>query len=124
MHLRSRHRWVTAWFLVWAMVLSTLMPLTAQAVVAPRLGSTPFELCTSTGMVVLQTADASTSEPGLTLSVVCSWCLLQCGSAALPSPHHSVPLLQVAHARPLALYTSAYLQPQWRAAQSRAPPLA
>ena len=124
MHSRRHFHRLATWLAMWALVLNALMPLAAQAVVAPQNGKQQVELCTATGMVLVQLADDDSPASGATSPLSCPWCATHGGSMALPVENFSTPLLLQAHAHPAEPYATVHLPTWWPAAQSRAPPAA
>jgi len=110
-----------------ALVMNALLPLAAQAMRATseQLGS--MEICSSTGMVMIQPHDAGPdSPPGQAASRLkdCPFCHLHHDSTGLPPAAETSPILPATYAgMPPAFYQAARTSPVWLSAQPRAPPL-
>ncbi len=122
-----RHRRVSAWIAIFAILLAALAPGIAQAFASSQQKSTPWaEICTSAGMQVRQglapTGDSGEHE-GM-MSGYCPFCLNHAGHFALPatSPDFVLPIDGCT-----ALCCSSVAIPSSRFActspQSRAPPV-
>lgn len=111
---------------MWMLVLNALMPLVAQAMPLPAAGAVDvaFEICTSTGMVVLAGEQNSPSEPSdAPLGMSCPFCVLHDGQALLPPAAFASILMPVHADMPPVFYKAADTSGVWLAALSRGPPL-
>lgn len=114
------------------LVLNALLPLVAQAALVQSEAVNWQEICTSTGMVKVQSqlADQSTSAEqhdqggaALDMSKHCPLCLIHGGAADIPP---LVSVLFVPQERtdfPPAYYQASVTSTVWLSAHSRAPPV-
>lgn len=115
----------TAWLGLWLLVLSACLPTLAQAVVRGS-GATWVEVCTSTGMIRVSTADTAadgSSDPlptAMTMAA-CDWCQWHAGATGVPPaqptvlPGEAAPLAWVAQPAPGQGQAALWGRPQPRA---------
>lgn len=105
------------------LVLNALMPLTAQAMRVSGGQGEMAEICTSTGMVLLQAEEQDGSgNPDAAQMQNCPFCLLHDGQAMLPSNPLGLPLPLLHAEMPPAFYQAARTSAVWLTALSRGPP--
>lgn len=126
------HRRFTAWLALLAMVLGTLAPAVAQAVVASSERAQWVEVCSASGMMWVK-ADASAAsgvdqaghDAGGPMSdswMHCPWCSLHGGAPGLPPAMAAIELAPRQSDRPPAFSHQASLSGVWAVAHARAPP--
>lgn len=123
----SRPRRLTTWLALWLLVLNALLPVAAQAMVVARQGGEWLEVCTSTGMVRVQSDAEHASQdtaPGgeFNLGQHCPLCTLHDGLQALPPATATLDLPLLLTERPPAFYRGARVSAVWLAAPARGPP--
>jgi hypothetical protein len=115
----------TAWLAMLAVVLSSLVPTLAQAVVVASDRSDWMQVCSATGMVWVQADHAvgdTQSAPAADVGMQCPWCSLHSPATSL------LPALAsgVASAAPASLGDGVMAKASpvgvWIAAPARAPP--
>ena len=119
-------RRLTAWLAMLALLLGTLAPALAQAVVAGSERSDWVQVCSATGMVWVQ-ADHAAGDPAAApvadMAMPCPWCSLHSPATGLPP----APASGLAAFAPAALARDAAAAAApvgvWIAAPARAPPL-
>lgn len=108
-----------------AVAFGALAPTLAQAVVAGSNHDFAMEVCTSTGMLLVQGGGGfQPSEGDDTLADMqkqCSLCSMQ-GSVAPPSALPQMPLLHGVQDMPIAFYRDGPRPVIWLGAHTRAPP--
>ncbi|MEY5097963.1 MAG: hypothetical protein RJA36_682 [Pseudomonadota bacterium] len=112
-----------------ALVLNALLPLAAQAMLATPERSGSMEICSSTGMVMvqphpLQKAGAD-EQPGQAADLAkdCPFCQLHHGGVGLPPAAAGLFQPLEFTGMPPAFYQAAPCSTVWLSARSRAPPL-
>lgn len=123
MHPVPRHRLITAWLALLALVLGTLAPAVTQAVVAGSERAGWVQICSVSGMSWVQLEAGEDSAPqGSGASDGCTWCTAQAAGGLPPQPAIWLSVDVAAVAPPQGL-ASAVLARPWPAALGRAPPL-
>ena len=118
---RSTRR-ITAWLSMLVLVLNALMPLAAQAMLAPDGPDEAVEICTSTGMVRMAVdAQDGSDKPDSAQMQDCPFCQLHAGQTMLPSKPPGLPLPLLHAEMPPAFYQAAQTSPVWLTALSRGP---
>jgi hypothetical protein len=123
---RRFDRWVR-WITLMAVALATLTPSVSHALRHARGDTLPWsQLCSVTGgkRAVFDTPDSDQSPLRAHAFEHCVFCALH-GGGPLPSAAATAPALRadLAHVRPAPSLRAPRLQPPWRLAQSRAPPV-
>lgn len=119
-----RHRRVTAWIAMVAMLAFALVPTLSRAMAFAEGGSLWVEVCTPQGMKLVSTVNTGEDAPQATLQLdPCGFCSLAANGAA-PLPSAAAPaLLPLPSAAPPALFLHApRTLHAWVQAQPRAPP--
>lgn len=122
------HRRLVALLALLAVAFGALAPLMAHAVVSGAGPELAMEVCTSTGMLLVQ-ADPG-PEPGgdgpqaSPMQKPCLWCGMHAVAAPPPVAAAAHPLLRCAQAMPVAFYRAGPTSTVWLHALSRAPPAA
>lgn len=121
-------RRIAAWLAMLAMLVGTLAPTVAQAVVSARDdGSGWLQVCSASGMVWVRADGAAPdSADGKSLADAprhCPWCNPH-GATGLPPAPPALVLLSPRDAVPAVQVVSADVQREWPGARSRAPPQA
>lgn len=120
------HRRCIAFLAMLAVAFGALAPTLAQAVVAAGSQDAIMEVCTSTGMLMVQTGGETPSpEDGNALADMqkpCTWCGMH-GALAPPAVLPLLPLLHAAQDMPAAFYRDGPRPAIWLGALTRAPPL-
>ncbi|NCU67370.1 DUF2946 domain-containing protein [Acidovorax sp. 210-6] len=118
------HRRLVALLAMLAMVFGALAPAVAQAMVSSASPELAMEVCTSTGMLLVQAdpggGDGSQASP---MQKPCLWCGMH-GVAAPPALPAALPLLRCAQEMPVAFYRAGPTPTVWLGALTRAPPAA
>lgn len=133
MSLLRVHRRLIAWLAMLALGWAALAPAMAQAVVAASDDEGWVQLCTTTGMVWVQSggpaaADGSTpaapaSDDAPTMN--CPWCTLHGGADTfVPPAPVALPVPERLADMPPAFYRAPTTSFAWAAHPSRAPPVA
>jgi len=121
-HARQRSTWIT----LWAMLLSTCLPVLSHAAAQLAEGAQWTKVCTSTGMVWVRTepADPTGKSAPEAAEVACSWCLMTGGTPGLP-PAAGVLLASTEPAGSVSSHLThrVWLPAVWSLAQPRAPPV-
>lgn len=134
MSLLRVHRRLIAWLAMLALGWAALAPAMAQAVVAASDDAGWVQLCTTTGMVWVQSDGPGAAADGATPVVPasddastmnCPWCTLHGGADtfAPPSPV-ALPMPERLADMPPAFYRAPTASFAWAAQHSRAPPVA
>lgn len=120
------HRRCIALLAVLAVVFGALAPTVARALVAERGQDAIMQVCTGSGMLMLQAdADIGTAGDSGTapdLQQHCPWCNVAHAPAAWPTTELTLPLLPCAQEMPVAFYRAGPTPAVWRGALTRAPP--
>ncbi len=112
---------------MFAMLLGSLAPAVAQAVVASHGGDGWVQVCSASGMVWVKSdalEDPAAGKPMADASRHCPWCSLQGAAGLPPTPSLLASLPAVQSDVPQAPIRSAEPSVPWPAALSRAPPSA
>lgn len=121
-----RHRRLTAWIALFAMLAFALVPTVSRAMSFVHGGSAWAEICTPQGMKVVALADgeeAPVQASGHHLDH-CAFCgLAGDGAAPWPSPPVSAPLRLAGTEVPRLFLQAAHTPFAWRSASARAPPI-
>lgn len=120
------HRRLIALMAMLTMVFGALAPAMAQAVLASTNPDMAIEVCTSTGMLLVQASPGAQSENGgdpqaSPMQKPCLWCGMH-GVAAPPALPTALPLLHCAQEMPVAFYRAGPTPTVWLGALTRAPP--
>jgi hypothetical protein len=116
----------TAWLAMLALVLATLAPTLAQAVVAGSERSDWVQICSATGMVWVQADHAAgdtESAPLADMGMQCPWCSLHSPATGLPPALASGVAAAAPPSLPQGFTAAAPPVGVWIAASARAPPL-
>ncbi len=114
-----------AWLAMFAMLLGSLAPAVAQAVVASQGGDGWVQVCSASGMLWVKSdgiEDPAAGKPMADASLHCPWCSLQGAAGLPPSPLTTVSMRVEPAEVPAARFHSATPFAPWPAALSRAPP--
>lgn len=119
-----RHRHITAWIAIVAMLALAMIPTLSRAMAFADGSGRWAEVCTPQGMKLVATADSGDEAPQATLQLdPCGFCSLA-GEGAAPLPAMAAAVhLPLHSAEPPALFLHApRTLHAWSAAQPRAPP--
>jgi hypothetical protein len=116
---------------MWAMVLSSLAPVVAQAMVAATGKLQWVEVCSASGIITLKAvaADAQDVEsdqgsPAPGMANHCPWCVFHGSAAAPPLSNLSVPAPAAMVQTEPVFSGKPFVSHVWADAQARAPPFA
>ena len=124
MFATRRHRRLTVWIALLAMLAFALVPTLSRALAPAQGASTWAEICTPQGMRRVALADGDPAPTPASPSLDhCAFCGLSGdGPAPLPAAQPRLPQPPGCASVPSRHLQASRPQPEWRRAQARAPP--